>query len=149
MRLFETKHDFSFEDGVMWSERDRDIEKKHGNQHNMVVQYSFARITHLIDNVQSKYVVFFSSLSLHLIRVLSFRCHIHTNTNSYTLTEWCLCWQRTILLQKEGKSHERKCYNQSMSHRKSIKCLHHSLSQYSSSSVVLCIAHFDWLPAYT
>lgn len=37
------------------------------------------------------------------------------------------------MTQKEGKTHERKCNNQSMSHRKSIKCLHHS--HYTRTSI--------------
>lgn len=73
----------------------------------------------------------------------SFRTHMERVSISTLDTKW----KRMRKKKKKRKMNEsvmsmsiNECYNQSTSHQKSIKCLHHSY--YSSSQVILLF--FDW-----
>lgn len=121
------------------------------NHNNMVgCRLSFARNKNSIEIVHV--VSFFLRLVYPsiLFVLCVFSCtHIHAQPWTHTSQNACSKFPIT----KGGKkSHERKCDYQSMSHRKSIKCLHHStftlvpfsLSHSFVSYGMSAIAHFDW-----
>lgn len=82
-----------------------------------------------IKNVHVYVVLFFLRLvypSILFVFCLFMHIHSHSCTRKRTGTHSTKCLQQISYHKRREKSHERKCDYQSMSHRKSIKCLHHS-----------------------
>lgn len=77
-----------FAEGFMsWSQAKHDFSLEDNGEKNWFEFNKYGRPKHEVRTISlspsSKYVVFFSSLSLHLIRVLSFPIPIHTLTHAH------------------------------------------------------------------
>lgn len=115
-----------FAEGFMsWSQAKHDFSLEDNGEKNWFEFNKYGRPKHEVRTISLHRVSMWSFFPVYPSILFVF-CPFRY---PFTHSQWVAPNACSALLhtQKEGKSHERKCYNQSMSHRKSIKCLHHSL----------------------